>query len=187
MCLLQRIGFFDKGFVTSFSLWQFVAVLALASVVSAGHLGLAPAYTAAYAAQPHYAAVAPAPVAYAAAPAVVKAIPVDYDAPAKYDFSYGVSDPHTGDVKSQAESRDGDNVHGSYSLIDADGFKRTVHYTADEHNGFNAVVHREPLAHAVATPVAKVIAAPIAAPVHIAAPAYAATHAAAPAHHLYHH
>ncbi|XP_055914479.1 cuticle protein 8-like [Eupeodes corollae] len=72
---------------------------------------------------------------------------VDYYAPPKYDFNYGVHDEHTGDIKSQTEARDGDAVHGQYSLIDADGFKRTVVYTADDHNGFNAVVHREPLGY----------------------------------------
>ncbi|KAL5280835.1 hypothetical protein ACFFRR_004693 [Megaselia abdita] len=66
-------------------------------------------------------------------------------APAKYDFNYGVHDEHTGDIKSQTETRDGDVVQGSYSVIDPDGFKRTVTYTADEHNGFKATVNRERL------------------------------------------
>lgn len=72
---------------------------------------------------------------------------VDYHSHPKYEFSYGVHDSHTGDVKHQSESRDGDTVHGSYSVVDPDGFKRTVHYTADDHHGFNAVVHREPIYH----------------------------------------
>lgn len=85
----------------------------------------------------------------------------EYEAPAKYDFEYAVHDDHTGDIKEQHESRDGDNVHGSYSLIDADGYKRTVEYTADEHNGFNAVVHREPTGHKAvgSAPVHKYVAA----------------------------
>lgn len=61
-------------------------------------------------------------------------------APANYDFSYSVHDAHTGDVKQQEESRRGDQVQGSYSLVEPDGHKRIVHYTADEHNGFNAGV-----------------------------------------------
>lgn len=65
----------------------------------------------------------------------------------QYKFSYGVSDPHTGDHKNQEESRNGDAVTGSYSVAEADGTIRTVHYTADKHNGFNAVVHRS--GHAV--------------------------------------
>lgn len=59
-----------------------------------------------------------------------------------------------------------------YSLIEPDGSRRTVEYTADAHNGFNAVVHREAARHpvpvpAVATPVA--VARPV---VQYAAPTY---------------
>jgi hypothetical protein len=60
----------------------------------------------------------------------------------RYAFDYAVYDPHTGDKKSQWESRDGDVVKGSYSLVEPDGTVRTVDYTADDHNGFNAVVRR---------------------------------------------
>lgn len=60
----------------------------------------------------------------------------------KYGFDYGVNDPHTGDIKSQSEHRDGDVVKGSYSLVEPDGTTRVVEYTADDHNGFNAVVKR---------------------------------------------
>lgn len=42
-------------------------------------------------------------------------------------------------------------------MIDADGYRRVVDYTADPVNGFNAVVSREPLAGADA---AKAVAAP---------------------------
>jgi hypothetical protein len=73
---------------------------------------------------------------------------VDYYAYPKYQFKYGVSDYHTGDVKSQHEHRDGDVVKGQYSLVEPDGSIRTVDYTADKHNGFNAVVHRTaPVSH----------------------------------------
>lgn len=76
----------------------------------------------------------------------------------KYSFNYGIKDPHTGDIKSQAEERDGDVVKGHYSLVEPDGSVRTVNYSADDHSGFNAVVHKSaPAVHA--------------APVH--APAYA--------------
>ncbi|RZB77525.1 cuticle protein 7 [Asbolus verrucosus] len=67
---------------------------------------------------------------------------VDYYAPPKYAFKYGVNDYHTGDIKSQQESRDGDVVKGQYSVVEPDGSIRTVEYTADEHSGFNAVVHK---------------------------------------------
>ncbi|XP_017046589.1 cuticle protein 18.6 [Drosophila ficusphila] len=106
----------------------------------------------------------------------------------KYNFAYDVQDALSGDSKSQVESRDGDVVQGEYSLDDADGFRRTVKYTADSVNGFNAVVHREPLAHVhhkvvaaapaqyhhAPAPVIKSYAAP--------APAYVAPTYAAPAH-----
>lgn len=49
---------------------------------------------------------------------------------------------HTGDLKSQWEHREGDVVKGSYSLMEPDGSIRTVDYTADSHNGFNAVVSK---------------------------------------------
>ncbi|KAG5861682.1 hypothetical protein JTB14_006634 [Gonioctena quinquepunctata] len=122
----------------------------------------APAYT--YSSNPVVSHAAPT-LSYAA-PALRVSAPVSYaapitktivaEAPAQYDFGYSVNDPHTGDSKSQQESRNGDVVHGSYSLIESDGTKRTVEYTADDHNGFNAVVHKEPAAVAVkaVTPVA---------------------------------
>ncbi|CAH2075405.1 unnamed protein product, partial [Iphiclides podalirius] len=71
----------------------------------------------------------------------------DYFAHPKYDFAYSVADPHTGDHKSQYESRNGDAVHGSYSLVQPDGSVREVTYTADDHSGFNAVVHNTPSVH----------------------------------------
>lgn len=141
----------------------------------------APAYAArpAVVARPAYAPAAYAAPAYAAhayAPRVD-----EYDPHPQYSYAYDIQDAHTGDVKSQHESRDGDVVQGSYSLIEPDGSRRTVDYTADPHNGFNAVVHKEPGAHPVAAyaPVAKV-AAPVAyaAPVaRYAAPAYGAPYA----------
>lgn len=77
----------------------------------------------------------------------------------KYHYNYGVADSHTGDVKSQHEVRDGDVVKGSYSLVEPDGSVRTVEYTADDHNGFNAVVHKSaPTVHHA--PVAVAHAAP---------------------------
>ncbi|XP_014365524.2 cuticle protein 7-like [Papilio machaon] len=65
----------------------------------------------------------------------------DYYAHPKYEFLYSVADPHTDDHKSQHEYRDGDAVHGSYSLHQPDGSVRTVDYTADDHSGFHAKVH----------------------------------------------
>lgn len=183
--------------------------MTIASLVACSQAGLVPALsTHSVALGPALApALAPAPALYgpsflkasvAAAPAYVKAAPsVDYvvspefgeistvdqatnfQAYPKYEFKYGVADGHTGDQKTQTEVRDGDVVKGSYSLVEPDGTIRTVHYTADDHNGFNAVVSRAGHAVHPATPIAvapKVLAAPaVAAPVYghaVAAPVY---------------
>lgn len=117
------------------------------------------------------AGVAPAPLAYAVNP-VSYAVPVanavvaaeDYDPNPQYAYGYDVQDGLTGDRKSQSEQRNGDVVQGSYSVVDPDGTRRTVEYTADPVNGFNAVVHREPLAKApvaYAAPVANIAAPPL--------------------------
>ncbi|XP_037044952.1 cuticle protein 8-like [Bradysia coprophila] len=100
-----------------------------------------------------------------------------------YSYNYGVHDGHTGDVKSQHESRDGDVVKGQYSLVEPDGSVRTVDYTADDHHGFNAVVSKTgPTVHAHAVHAAPVVHAVHAAPAHVvhAAPAHVVH--AAPAH-----
>jgi hypothetical protein len=59
-----------------------------------------------------------------------------------YKFEYTVSDPHTGDLKKQWESREGGVVKGLYSLVEPDGSLRTVHYEADPKTGFHATVHK---------------------------------------------
>ncbi|XP_063911575.1 larval cuticle protein A2B-like [Zophobas morio] len=112
------------------------------------------------------AVAAPIARAVAAPVAVAKTVVADeYDPNPQYSFGYDVQDGLTGDSKSQIESRSGDVVQGSYSLVDPDGTRRTVEYTADPINGFNAVVHKEPLA----APVVAKVAAPVA----YAAPAIA--------------
>ncbi|XP_026846323.1 larval cuticle protein A3A [Drosophila persimilis] len=155
--------------------FQFIALFALIAAANAGLLPAAQVYHA-----------APAVATYAA-PAVVKTIaqPVlakaaeEYDPHPQYKYAYDVQDSLSGDSKSQVEERDGDVVRGEYSLIDSDGYKRTVQYTADPINGFNAVVNRVPLEH-VKT-VVKTVAAPAVA--HYAAPAVVKT--VAPAYHTY--
>ncbi|VEN54706.1 unnamed protein product [Callosobruchus maculatus] len=159
------------------ALATYAAPAAYAAPAYAAHTYAAPAI-AKYAAPAHLSYAAPAisyaaPVAKAVAPVayaapVAKTIVAEQSAPAHYDFGYAVSDPHT----------------GSYSLVESDGTRRTVEYTADPHNGFNAVVHKEPAqvaVKAVAPVVAKVAApvvAKVAAPVAYAAPAYGYAHAA---------
>ncbi|CAH2107171.1 unnamed protein product [Euphydryas editha] len=107
-----------------------------------GHYAAPIAYAAPLAHSAHIVHAAPAayaPLAYAASAAHYDGH--DEYAHPKYDFAYSVADPHTGDHKSQHESRDGDSVHGSYSLVQPDGSVRKVEYSADAHNGFNAIVH----------------------------------------------
>jgi hypothetical protein len=103
--------------------------------------------------------------AVAAAPVVAaRVVDREDDAYPQYTFAYDVNDAITGDSKAQEETRDGDIVRGSYSLIEPDGSRRTVNYYADPVNGFNAVVQRDvdvvavaPARVAVAAP-AKVVA-----------------------------
>jgi hypothetical protein len=61
-----------------------------------------------------------------------------------YNFEYRVTDPSTGDVKSHQETRRGDQVQGQYKLMDSDGYERIVNYRANDQDGFDAVVRREP-------------------------------------------
>ncbi|KAF9814286.1 hypothetical protein SFRURICE_015223 [Spodoptera frugiperda] len=101
---------------------------------------------------------------------VSKVVYAEPEAPAHYEFSYSVHDDHSGDVKQQQEARQGDAVHGSYSLVQPDGVHRIVEYTADKEHGFNANVRYEgtpvqaaPAKIAYAAPVAKIAyAAPVA-------------------------
>ncbi|VVD03720.1 unnamed protein product [Leptidea sinapis] len=97
-----------------------------------------------------------APVAVGVArPAAYAAAVDEYDPNPQYSYAYDIQDAITGDSKSQQESRSGDVVQGSYSLVEPDGTRRIVEYTADPQNGFNAVVHREPIGAVVkAAPIA---------------------------------
>lgn len=60
----------------------------------------------------------------------------------RYAFNYAVNSPHTHDNKAQWETRNGDVVKGSYSLVEPDGSLRVVDYSADALHGFNAVVKK---------------------------------------------
>ena len=71
----------------------------------------------------------------------------DYHHHPAYKFEYGVKDPKTKDHHSQWEHRDGDKVHGEYTLDEADGTKRIVKYSSDKHGGFTAHVERVGHAH----------------------------------------
>ncbi|XP_017777008.1 PREDICTED: cuticle protein-like [Nicrophorus vespilloides] len=147
--------------------FKFVAFAALLAVARAGVLAPV-AYT------------SPVVAKVATAPLVAKVVSEEYDPNPQYSYSYGVEDALTGDSKSQHETRSGDVVQGQYSLVDPDGTKRTVDYTADPINGFNAVVSKTPIAKVVAAPVVAKVAAPVAytAPV-VAKVAYSAAPAVA--------
>ncbi|KAJ1522915.1 hypothetical protein ONE63_002054 [Megalurothrips usitatus] len=68
----------------------------------------------------------------------------------EYAFAYGVEDPKSGNAQSHKEERDGDNVRGEYKVLDADGSVRTVTYTVDPKNGFQANVKQSDPSHAAA-------------------------------------
>lgn len=76
----------------------------------------------------------------------IRVIPREHDPNPNYNFAYEVNDIHTGDIKSQSETKRGDIILGQYSLIQPDGVRRTVDYRADSHNGFIATVNNEPQA-----------------------------------------
>lgn len=77
----------------------------------------------------------------------------------RYAFNYAVNDPITKDNKAQWETRDGDAVKGSYSLVEPDGTLRVVDYAANDHTGFNAVVKKiGPNVHPPVLPIGKAVA-----------------------------
>lgn len=145
-------------------LFQFVIISCLVALVRAGNIPVA------------------APLI---AEPVVAARLEEFDPLPQYRFGYDVADSLTGDYKSQTEQRNGNLVQGQYSLVEPDGTRRVVDYTADDVNGFNAVVRKEPLVApaVIAEPAvvpARYAAAPVAAAAYAAAP-LAATPVLAPA------
>ena len=72
--------------------------------------------------------------------------------PPHYEYKYEVSDPVTGDQHAQQETRNDDVVDGSYSVLDPDGFLRTVIYHADDEKGFTAEVQKSPAGSAPPPP-----------------------------------
>ncbi|CAD7002764.1 unnamed protein product [Ceratitis capitata] len=61
-----------------------------------------------------------------------------------YQFGFDVKDDEFTNYQNRKEVRDGSVIKGSYSVVDSDGFIRTVKYTADPKEGFKAEVIREP-------------------------------------------
>ena len=50
----------------------------------------------------------------------------------QYQFGFDVKDDQFTNYQNRKEQRDGDKITGSYSVVDSDGFIRTVTYTADQ-------------------------------------------------------
>ncbi|XP_073838097.1 cuticular protein 66D [Musca autumnalis] len=102
------------------------------------------------------------PQAVAPAPRRPQAVPQQYQAPrpkskaqieeeeeyedqnSSYQFGFDVKDDEFTNYQNRKEVRDGGVIKGSYSVVDSDGFIRTVKYTADPKEGFKAEVIREP-------------------------------------------
>ncbi|XP_028141552.1 bromodomain-containing protein DDB_G0280777-like [Diabrotica virgifera virgifera] len=68
----------------------------------------------------------------------------DYDPNPSYQFGFDVKDELNTNYQNRKEQREGNKITGSYSVVDSDGFIRTVSYTADPKEGFKAEVHRQP-------------------------------------------
>ncbi|XP_062544250.1 putative uncharacterized protein DDB_G0271606 isoform X2 [Armigeres subalbatus] len=76
----------------------------------------------------------------------------DYDPNPSYQFGFDVKDDEFTNYQNRKEQRDGNVIKGSYSVVDSDGFIRTVTYTADPKEGFKAEVSRQPTDIVVKTP-----------------------------------
>lgn len=118
-----------------------------------------------------------------------------HEQPANYQFNYEVHDSHLGDIKRQHEVAKDGQISGEYSLVEPDGIhRRVVTYTANDHDGFNAKVHREAWNGGHESHVTKVIAPAtitkvIQPAVHTYTPShyYPAHQSSHNAHNFYHH
>ena len=106
--------------------FKFCVFVALVAVASA----LPQSYYSHHEPELHIKSYQPAVVKQIVQPAILKKVEYEHEAPASYDFEYSVHDDHTGDVKEHHETAKDGSVEGYYSLIDADGYRRIVHYTA---------------------------------------------------------
>jgi len=148
---------------------QFIALFALVAVASAQHYNndyYQPQYQQYQSAPALIKTVQPALIK-TVQPALIKQVQpayvkhIEHEEPANYEFNYDVHDHHTGDIKQQHETAKDGAISGQYSLIDADGYRRTVTYTADDHHGFNAEVRREPVEGHKVVKAVKVVQQPI--------------------------
>jgi len=60
-----------------------------------------------------------------------------FDANPKYTYAYQVANDEKQTYIAQEESRDGDQVNGQYSYVDANGALVTVKYTANDADGYS--------------------------------------------------
>jgi hypothetical protein len=123
-----------------------ITIVATASAAPAATYNLVPIRTGVVAPTVTYTSSLPSsyivpPTDHTAKTPLVSVDPL-HDPNPQYSYSYNINDANTGDVKSHEESRSGDTVQGSYSVVESDGSVRRVDYTADDVSGFNAVVHR---------------------------------------------
>ncbi|KAL4706407.1 hypothetical protein ACJJTC_004177 [Scirpophaga incertulas] len=90
--------------------------------------------------------------------------PEDYDPHPSYQFGFDVNDDQYTNYQNRKEQRDGDVIKGSYSVVDSDGFVRTVTYTADPKEGFKAEVSRQPtdIVVKIPTPKPQLLQSPVA-------------------------
>lgn len=87
----------------------------------------------------------PRPIQYQSPAGKPKQDDEEYDDQnSSYQFGFDVKDDEFTNYQNRKEVRDGSVIKGSYSVVDSDGFIRTVKYTADPKEGFKAEVIREP-------------------------------------------
>ncbi|KAJ2939668.1 hypothetical protein O0L34_g14386 [Tuta absoluta] len=79
----------------------------------------------------------------------------DFDPNPSYQFGFDVNDDQYTNYQNRKEQREGDVIKGSYSVVDSDGFIRTVNYIADPKDGFRAEVSRQPTDIVVKIPTPK--------------------------------
>ncbi|CAG0884609.1 unnamed protein product [Darwinula stevensoni] len=84
--------------------------------------------------------------------------PYDLEAAASlrpYQFGYQINDDTAGVYSGHKQERDGSGItRGQYSYIDPAGTRRTVTYTADPVNGYQADVQEQPAAGPPTDPIA---------------------------------
>lgn len=57
-----------------------------------------------------------------------------------YQFGFDVKDDYFTNYQNRKEQKENGKITGSYSVVDSDGYIRTVTYTADPKEGFKAEV-----------------------------------------------